>query len=201
MNTAILKGVQEHCQCRHQCLSLTGFHLGDLAQVKRNATHQLHIIMTLAQRALGGLADPGKRLGQKIIKCRSVGKAGTKVGGGSMKLFIAQCGDLVLKGVDRRHLRCVALDRPVISPRTKQAFRQRSKHAFPRVTLPAACPENGLPCRLIPAAQQRRRTGCSGQFRHSATGLNCQSNHLLERMPPLTAGRLSTPMFRAVAEG
>ena len=201
MNTTILKGVQEHRQRRHQCLTLTSFHLGDLALVKRNATHQLHIVVTLTQRALGGLANPGKSLGQKIVKCRTIGKTGAKVDGGSMKLFVAQYGNLFLESVDRRHLRCVALDRPVIIPRTKQVFRQRSKHAFPRVTLPSACPKNGLPCRHIPAARQRCRSGCSGQFRHSATGLNCQSNHLFEQRAPLAIDRLSSLMFRAVAEG
>ena len=145
MDTAILERVEEYGQRRHERLALAGFHLGDFALVKRNAAHQLHIVMALAERALGSLADAGECLGQKIVQCRAVGETGAKVGGGGMKLFVAQRGGLVLKGIHRSHLRCVALDRPVVSPRTKQAFRQRSKHACPRVTLPPACPENGLP--------------------------------------------------------
>ena len=51
-----------------QRLALTGTHLGDVAQVQRGTTHELHIEVTLAQRALGGLPDHRERLGQQVIQ-------------------------------------------------------------------------------------------------------------------------------------
>ena len=51
-----------------QGLALTGLHLGDVAQVQRGAAHELHAVVPLAQRAGGGLADDGERLGQQLVE-------------------------------------------------------------------------------------------------------------------------------------
>ena len=55
-------------------LALAGAHLGDVAQVQRRAAHDLHVVVPLAQRALGGLADRGERLGQDVVEGLAVGE-------------------------------------------------------------------------------------------------------------------------------
>ena len=59
-------------QCRDERLALTGAHLGDVAHVQRGTTHDLHVEVTLADRALARLAHGGERLGQDLIKALPV---------------------------------------------------------------------------------------------------------------------------------
>ena len=49
-------------------LALTGAHLGDVAEVERGAAHDLHVVVPLAQGALGRLANGGEGLRQQIVE-------------------------------------------------------------------------------------------------------------------------------------
>ena len=62
-------------QRRDQGLALTGLHLGDVAEVQRGATHDLDVVVALAQGALGGLAHGGEGLGQQVVEGLAVGDA------------------------------------------------------------------------------------------------------------------------------
>ena len=55
-------------QRRDERLALAGLHLGDVAQVQGRAAHELHLVVELAQRAPGRLADDRERLGQQIVE-------------------------------------------------------------------------------------------------------------------------------------
>ncbi len=67
------QGVQVGGEHAGDGLALTGLHLGDVAQVQRAAAHDLHVEMTLAQRALSGLAHRGERLGHQVIQRLALG--------------------------------------------------------------------------------------------------------------------------------
>ena len=59
---------------RDQRLALAGPHLGDLAAVERDAADHLDVVMALAERALGGLADRREGFGQQIVELGAVGE-------------------------------------------------------------------------------------------------------------------------------
>ena len=52
----------------NQRLALAGAHLGDLAAVEHDAADHLHVVVPLAEHALGGLAHRRERLGQQIVE-------------------------------------------------------------------------------------------------------------------------------------
>ena len=67
------EGVEVGRQGRDQGLALTGAHLGDVAQVQRRTTHDLDVVVPLAQGALGGLPDRREGLGQQGVEGLPVG--------------------------------------------------------------------------------------------------------------------------------
>ena len=68
-------------QRRHEGLALAGLHLGDPAEVQGGAAHQLHVVVALADDALGGLADDGERLDQQVVEVLAVVEPLAELGG------------------------------------------------------------------------------------------------------------------------
>ena len=59
--------VEDRGQRRDEGLALAGFHLGDLALVQHHSADELDVEMTLAERALAGLAHRGKHRRQQVL--------------------------------------------------------------------------------------------------------------------------------------
>ena len=68
VNALPFQRVQIDGQRRDEGLALAGPHLGDLAAVEDNAADHLHVIMTLAERTFGRLANGGEGLGQDVVE-------------------------------------------------------------------------------------------------------------------------------------
>ncbi len=86
---------------RGQGLALTGLHLGDVAEVKRRAAHDLDVVGALAERALGRLADGRERLGHELVERRAGLVAGTQFGGLAAQLVVGELRVVLFEGVDR----------------------------------------------------------------------------------------------------
>ena len=84
--------VQIGGQGRDEGLALTGLHLGDVAEVQRRATHDLHVVVPLAQHPLGGLAHGRERLGQQIVEGLPVGEPFAVLLGQLAQLGVGQVG-------------------------------------------------------------------------------------------------------------
>ena len=63
-----LERVEIDGERRDQGLALAGAHLGDLAAVEDDAADQLDVVMALAERALGRLADGGEGFGEDVVE-------------------------------------------------------------------------------------------------------------------------------------
>ncbi len=94
--------VQVGGQRRGERLALTGAHLGDLPEVQGGATHELHIEVTLAQRALGGLPHDGEGLWQQLVETLAIGVTAAELVGLRPQLIVGQRGDLLLERVHVR---------------------------------------------------------------------------------------------------
>ena len=60
--------VEIHRKRRDERLALTGLHLGDPTEVQRCATHELHVVVTLADHAGGGLAGDRKGFDEQAVE-------------------------------------------------------------------------------------------------------------------------------------
>ncbi len=58
----------------HEGLALTGFHLGDVAQVQRRPTHDLDIEVAFAQHAAARFADGGEGLRHDVLERLALGQ-------------------------------------------------------------------------------------------------------------------------------
>ncbi len=96
------QGVEVRRQHRGQGLALTGAHLGDLAEVQRRATHELHVEGPLAQRALGTLADDGERLGEQLVEGLALGVPLAELDGLLPEFRVREVDDFVFQVVDVR---------------------------------------------------------------------------------------------------
>ncbi len=56
-------------------LALTGAHLGDVAEVQGRATHDLDVVVALAEGPLRGLTDGGEGLRQQVVERLAIGEA------------------------------------------------------------------------------------------------------------------------------
>ncbi len=59
--------VEVNGECRGKRLTLTGFHLSDIAEMQRGAAHELHVEVPLPQGPLRRLAHGGESLGQQVV--------------------------------------------------------------------------------------------------------------------------------------
>ena len=98
-----------------QRLALAGPHLGDVAEVQRRAAHDLDVEVALAERALGGLADRGERLGQQVVESLAVRVTLLVLVGVGAQLGVAQGDEVVLDRVDLLAIR-LSLRRILPSP-------------------------------------------------------------------------------------
>ena len=73
--------VQVDRQRRDQCLALTGLHLGDPPEVQGHATHELDVVVTLAEDPRRGLAHHGEGFEEHVVQVLALGETGPELGG------------------------------------------------------------------------------------------------------------------------
>ncbi len=81
-------------------LALTGLHLGDVAEVQRGATHDLHVEGAHAERANRGLAHGGERLGQQVVERLAVGVALAELDGLVLELLVGELLEVLFEVAD-----------------------------------------------------------------------------------------------------
>ena len=74
MDALAVERVEIDRERRDQRLALAGAHLGDLAAVEDDAADHLHVVMALAEHALGRLAHRGEGLGQQVVERLALGE-------------------------------------------------------------------------------------------------------------------------------
>jgi hypothetical protein len=94
--------VEIHRKRGDQGLALAGLHFGYAALMQHHAADQLHVEMALPERALGGFAHGGERLGQEIVERGAGLDAGPKLLGTSVQRHVRKRGDFGLQRVDLR---------------------------------------------------------------------------------------------------
>ena len=115
-----LERVEVGRQGRDERLALTGLHLGDVAQVQRGATHDLHVEVPLAEGALARLADRGERLGQEVVEGLAVGEPLAEDVGLVAQLLVGELLEVVLERVDLVGDALEPLEDPVACPRARR---------------------------------------------------------------------------------
>ena len=96
-------GVEVGGQGRHQGLALAGLHLGDVAEMKRRAAHDLHVVGALAERALGCLANRRERLGQQLVERLTLLEPLAQLGRLAAQLLIGEMRVVLLERIDGFH--------------------------------------------------------------------------------------------------
>ncbi len=114
-------------QRRHQRLALAGLHLGDAAVVEDHAADELNVEVTLAEGALGRLADGGESRDEKIVERLAVRKFCAEEGGLRLQLLIIKLLKFRFSSVDCIHAAAVALHAAVVR-RAEKAFGQGAEH-------------------------------------------------------------------------
>ena len=122
--------VQIDRERRDQRLALAGLHLGDLAAVKGDAADQLDVVMALAERALGRLADRREGFGQQVVELCAVGEPAAEDVGLAAQLVVGQRRDGRLEAVDRVDIFAEATDIAVVG-RSEDALGQSGEHGNP----------------------------------------------------------------------
>ena len=74
MNPLALKCIQVCRECRHKCLTFTGFHLCNTALMQDHTTDQLYSVMTHAKNTGCRFSDNRVSFHQKIIQCLALGQ-------------------------------------------------------------------------------------------------------------------------------
>ena len=100
VDAVALEGVEVGGQGGDQRLALTGLHLGDVAEVQRRATHDLHVEVALAEHPAGGLAHGGERLGHEVVEALALGQPLPELVRHALELCVAHRDEVVLDGVD-----------------------------------------------------------------------------------------------------
>ena len=91
--------VQVRRQRRHQGLALAGAHLGDLAQMQRQAADQLHVEVAQPEHAARRLPHQGEGLGEQRIERRAGGEARLELLGLLRKLLVLERSNLGLEAI------------------------------------------------------------------------------------------------------
>ena len=92
--------VQVRGQRADQGLALTGLHLGHVTEVEGGTAHHLHVVVALAQDALGRLAHGGEGLGQQVVQALAVGVALLVLVGEGAQLGVGEVDEVLFDGVD-----------------------------------------------------------------------------------------------------
>ncbi|MGY4354267.1 hypothetical protein ACVW0J_000760 [Bradyrhizobium sp. i1.7.7] len=116
---------RERCDQR---LAFAGLHLGDVALVQHDAADQLHVEMTLAERALGGFAHGGEGRHQQIVERFALGELFLELDGAGLQCLVGEFRNLRLQRVDRVDAGLVSLHPPVVGGAEKLAG-ERADHA------------------------------------------------------------------------
>ena len=95
-----LKRVRVEREGGHERLAFSCSHLGDVAFVERETTHELDIEMALLERPLRGLTDGRKDLGKDVVEGFALGQAVAEDRGAPRELRVATLFDLRLELVD-----------------------------------------------------------------------------------------------------
>ena len=111
-----------------QRLAFAGLHLGDLAFVQDHAADQLHVEMTLAERALGGFAHGGEGRHQNVVERGAVGDLLLEFVGARLQRVVGERFELLLQRVDLVDPRLIAADAPFIGG-TKQLAGDGADHS------------------------------------------------------------------------
>ena len=114
MGTLACQGIQIDRQRRHQGLALPGAHFGNFAPVQHNAADQLHVIVALAERALGGFANSRKGLWQQLVERLALGDPGLENRGLSAQFLVGQRFYIGFQRVDPLDQRLQGADVPVV---------------------------------------------------------------------------------------
>ena len=115
---------------RDEGLAFARAHLRDRAFVQHEAADQLHVEMALLQGALGRLAHGGEGGNGEIIEALAGGEFGAERLGLAAQLFVGERSELRFERVDRRYLRSIALQPPIIGG-AEQRFENRAEHFRP----------------------------------------------------------------------
>src|SRR3954452_14798702 len=101
VHSAAGEAVEVEGEARHERLALAGLHLGDVAFVEDDSTHELHVEHALARRALAGLADGRERLEDEVVEALAVleplpelRRLALEVGGGQLLEVGLERGDV-----------------------------------------------------------------------------------------------------------
>ena len=112
----------------NQRLAFAGLHLGDVALMQHYAADQLDVEMPLPERALGRLADGGKRRNQEVVERLAFGELLSEFGGTGFERFVRQRGDFGFQRIDGVDAGLISLHPPVVGGAEKLAG-ERADHA------------------------------------------------------------------------
>ena len=107
--------VQVRGQGRDEGLTLTGLHFGNVAQVQRCTTHELHVVVALAQGTLGCFTDHRKGLRQHNVEGFAVLDALAELVGLCSQFLIGHRCEAVLERVHRLSVRFELSQNPLIA--------------------------------------------------------------------------------------
>ena len=108
VHTAAGDGVEVGSSGCDQRLALTGLHFGNVAEVKRGTTHQLHVEVAKAEGTAARLTHGGKCLRQQVVERLPVGIALTQFDGLVFKFLVTEAGEVVFQSVDGLGIRLEA---------------------------------------------------------------------------------------------
>ncbi len=94
---------------RHERLSFPGLHLGDLALVQDDPTHELDVEVTLPDRPPGCLPDRSEGFGDQVFEHLAIGEALLELLGLCPKRLVRELLDLRLEGIDEPNVFLQAL--------------------------------------------------------------------------------------------
>ena len=100
MNTLAREGVEVRRQRRHQRLTLTSAHFGDVAEVESCPTHELNVVVPLAQGAPRSFSNGGEGFRQQHVERLTVGVALLVLVGQGSKFGVGVRLEVGLQGVD-----------------------------------------------------------------------------------------------------
>src|SRR5439155_8572006 len=108
------EAVEVEGEGRDERLALAGLHLGDVALVEGDPTHELHVEHALVRRAPAGLADGRERLEGEVVEALAVleplpelRRLALEVGGGQLLELGLERGDV--RGLLLKPLEAAAL--------------------------------------------------------------------------------------------
>src|SRR4051794_30463033 len=101
--------------------------------MERDATDQLDVVMALAERANGRLANGGKGLGQELVELLPVLEPLAKTPGLAAQLIIRKRGNVGLEAVDRVDILAKTADIAVVG-RSEDALCHCGEHGIPLKT-------------------------------------------------------------------